>query len=451
MQVTVVSLARSVVLATAMGAVMLGAAPVAASEEAAHSLADKFSRAAEDAERKQAAKKAQAERARAAQRALQQRRKAQARQKAYEEDMLVRARAEAAARRAKEKRIAQERARAKEQQRKAETARLAKEAEERRRTAEADRLAKEAEEKQLAEQRRKAEATRLAKEVQEKQLAEERQRAEAARFAKEAEQERLAEQRRKAARTRDVLEALRAEQARRIVRKFQRAREQRMREAAAKKKNGLGGPRPPVAKLDNPPHRRTTDQHPPVAEVHEDRPDDANDLIATRYPTRVTVLLIVEPRGRGRQRYKKGAHPVLCVGKRCYISSGTQDTAYEMSRRRALGPRNSLGRRAGPCNRQLVCAFRSVTLDRNPSYIQPIDMGLLRHGRRDIRKAEPDRTCTAVHGSLHCASVIIGHRYRAWIVPEAVAEAAGPEALEAALKNGLTTTRSARLVSGRAP
>ncbi len=282
-------------------------------------------------------------------------------------------------------------------------------------------------------------------------MAEERHEAETARLAKEAQQERLAEQQRKAARTRAVLEALRAEQARRVVRKFQRAREQRIREAAANKKNGLGGPRPPIAEVDNPQYRKKTDLNPPVAELHEKRPDEAGHLIATKYPTRVTVLLITEPHGRGSRRYKKAAHPVLCVGKRCYISSGAQDTAYAMSRPRALGPRNSLGRRAGPCNRKLVCAFRGVTLDRNPSYIQPIDMGLLRHGRRDIRKAEPDRTCTAAHGSLHCASVIIGHHYRAWIVPEAVAEAAGPEALEDALKNGLTTTRSARLVSGRAP
>jgi hypothetical protein len=36
-------------------------------------------------------------------------------------------------------------------------------------------------------------------------------------------------------------------------------------------------------------------------------------------------------------------------------------------------------------------------------------------------------------------------------VPEAIAEEAGPKALEDALHNGLTALRSARLVSGRAP
>ena len=50
MQVTAVSLARTVVLAAAMSGVMLTASPVVAANDAAHTLADKFSRAAEDAE-----------------------------------------------------------------------------------------------------------------------------------------------------------------------------------------------------------------------------------------------------------------------------------------------------------------------------------------------------------------------------------------------------------------
>ncbi|MEE8296843.1 MAG: hypothetical protein V3R26_03340, partial [Hyphomicrobium sp.] len=406
------SLARTMVLAAAMSGVMLSASPVAAAD-AAHTLADKFSRAAEDAERAEAAKKAEAKRARAAERALQQRREAEAQRKAYEEDMQARARAEAAARRAEAKRLDKERARA----------------EEKRRTAVTARLAKEADEKRLAEKARRAEAARVAR---------------------QAKDERLAEERRKAAKDRAELEALRAQEAWRIVRKFQRARKQRMREAGAKK-NGLGGPRPPVAKLDDPRPHNESDLRPPVAELDESWPEKDNRPLATKYPARVTVLVLMEPRNRGWRRSKKAAYPVLCVGRRCYISAGAENTANALSRPRVLGPVNSLGRRAGPCNNQLACVFRGVTLDRNPSHIQPVDMGLLRHKRRDIRRAAPDRTCAVTRGSLHCTSVIIAHRYRAWIVPEAVAEEAGPKALEEALHNGLTTLRSARLVSGRAP
>lgn len=413
MQVTAVSLARTVVLAAAMSGVMLTASPVIAANDAAHTLADKFSRAAQNAERAEAAKRAEAKRARAAERALQQRREAEARRKAYEEDMQARARAEAAARRAKAKRLAKERARA----------------EEKRRTAVTARLAREADEKRLALEQRKAESARLAKQAMD---------------------ERLVDERRKAAKDRAELEGLRAQEAWRIVRKFQRARKQRMREASAKK-NGLGGPRPPVAELDDPRPHDESGLRSPVAELDESWPEKDNRQLATKYPARVTVLVLMEPRNRGWRRSKKAAYPVLCVGRRCYISAGAENTANALSRLRVLGPINSLGRRAGPCNNQLACVFRGVTLDRNPSHIQPVDMGLLRHKRRDIRKAAPDRTCAVTRGSLHCTSVIIAHRYRAWIVPEAVAEEAGPKALEDALHNGLTTLRSARLVSGRAP
>ena len=327
--------------------------------------------------------------------------------------MQARARAEAAARRAEAKRLVKERARA----------------EERRRTADTARLAKRAEEKRLALEQRKAESARLAKQAMD---------------------ERLVEERRKAAKDRAELEALRAQEAWRIVRKFQRARKQRMREASAKK-NGLGGPRPPVAELDDPRPHDESGLRSPVAELDESWPEKDNRQLATKYPARVTVLVLMEPRNRGWRRSKKAAYPVLCVGRRCYISAGAENTANALSRLRVLGPINSLSRRAGPCNNQLACVFRGVTLDRNPSHIQPIDMGLLRHKRRDIRKAAPDRTCAVTRGSLHCTSVIIAHRYRAWIVPEAVAEEAGPKALQDALHNGLTTLRSARLVSGRAP
>ncbi len=44
MQVIAVNLARTMVFAAAMGSIMLSAAPVAAGDNAAHSLADKFSR-----------------------------------------------------------------------------------------------------------------------------------------------------------------------------------------------------------------------------------------------------------------------------------------------------------------------------------------------------------------------------------------------------------------------
>jgi colicin import membrane protein len=75
--------------------------------------------------------------------------------------------------------------------------------------------------------------------------------------------------------------------------------------------------------------------------------------------------------------------------------------------------------------------------------MQPVDMGFLRHDRREMRAIEADRTCDANGGVLACASPVISSRYRAWIVPESVADKAGAIALERALDDGLPAARSA--------
>jgi colicin import membrane protein len=88
--------------------------------------------------------------------------------------------------------------------------------------------------------------------------------------------------------------------------------------------------------------------------------------------------------------------------------------------------------------------FRNVDLGGVSGAIQPVDMGLLRHDRRDIKSVRADRTCDVIAGRLFCATPIIGHRYRAWVVPEAIAAKAGSRALENALAEGLPAARSAQ-------
>ena len=442
--------------------------PVAAEDAAAHALADKFARAAEEAEQAreaeieakkaaaEAAKEAEAERARvAAEKAA--RRKAEAQRAADEADMLRRARAEAEARREADRlafeeqekarlEAEQERARAEAEQEKAriaaeeEKARIA--AEQERARAEAARLAQEAqskrkEDERRAEEVRQAEAARLAREVEEQRRAEEEaaraeeaRRTEAARLAKEAAEKRLAEQReaeekRLAREARAKLEQMRMEEARRIAEKFRLAREARERERGTR--NSLGGP-PPPPEMDQPAPWSID-----VGPVH-----------TRKSPSRVTVLLLMEPRRRGFAGTPGSANPVLCIGRSCYISAGPETAADRLSRWKALGPANSIGRRAGPCRKQLACVFRSVDLGGVSGAIQPIDMGLLRHDRRDIKTVRADRTCDVIAGRLYCATPIIGHRYRAWIVPEAIAVKAGWRTLERAIAEGLPSARSAK-------
>jgi len=495
MRVAARTLGRAAMFAVALSPLVLSAGASAADDSAAHAIAEKLSRA-EDAERAEAAKKAEAkkkaeaEKARAEAQRQAERRKAAAEQHAKDEaEMLARARAEAEARRQEDERAAAERQRveAEREAARADAARLAREAEQARveegrraeeaRQAEAARLAKEVEEKRLAEEHkgeeaRQAEADRIAKEAEEKRLAEEHKaeearqaeaarQAEDARIAKEAEEKRLAEQRRatrlakeaeekrraEAARkaeeqrqadaAREALEKLRTEEAERVAEKFRLAREAREaklaheRDAAARERgtdtrDSLGGPTP--------------DAQAPAAPW--DTPDDA----PARYlPARVTILLIMDPRHRIFAAYPPTANPVLCIGQGCYISGGANAPAEYMPRWSALGPANSIGRRAGPCRNQLSCVFRDVELGGGYGQIQPVDMGLLHHERREIRGVRPDPTCDLVGGRLFCAEPIVAKGYRAWIVPELIATKAGAEALREALVLGLPTARSATL------
>ena len=129
MRVAAIRLGRIAVFAVAFGGLVLVGGAACADESAADAIAEKFSRAAEGSERREAkAKKAEAERASMAARKVEARRKAEAERKAAEQR-----KAEAAALRLTELRKAQE-------------ARLA----------DAARVAKEVEEKRLADQFKRA-------------------------------------------------------------------------------------------------------------------------------------------------------------------------------------------------------------------------------------------------------------------------------------------------------
>ena len=454
----------------------------AADNAAARALAEKFSRAAEDSERANDAKQAEAERARAKAQAAEAeaeqiraeaqaeaaRRKAAEQRAADEADMLRNAEAEAESRRAHDQKAEAARIEGERQAARAEAQRLVKEAQQARREkeqraeearkAEAARLAREVEEQRLAEEKRladerriaeekrqaekkaeearQAEAARLAREAEQARVAEEKRiaeekradearRAEAARLAREAEQARIAERQRQAdearlAEERAALEAKRMEEAQRIAEKFRLAREARERDKEAR--NSLGGPLP---------------EEPSSPFI------EAPATAQATYPARVTVLLIIQPRRPGFGGVKMTANPVLCLGQSCYVSGGAEAAATLMPRMRALGPGNTLGRQAGACRDQVTCVFRGVALGAPSSQIQPVDMGFLRHDRKEVRSAEPDRSCDVSGGRLYCSAPIVTRGYRAWIVPEIIAQKAGTNALERALDDGLPMARSA--------
>jgi colicin import membrane protein len=170
-------------------------------------------------------------------------------------------------------------------------------------------------------------------------------------------------------------------------------------------------------------------------------PIESQPIVAT---TRVTVLLILDVKTTGIRRFgPKTADPVICSAAKCWVSAGPGRDATLMARGKALGPGNTLGKRAAACNHKLACVFRSVELGAEWAALQPIDLRIMRHDRRPELSVRADRSCDFDGFRLSCATLYRAADWRAWIVPEPIAIKAGPEALETALESGLPPARAA--------
>ena len=456
--------------AALIAALALSACTVEAGDEAAHALAEKFAtgstsseiaqsddappasapapevpgpRVAEVAKDKSEPKRRAAEKAEAERRAKAQR-------EADEAEMLARARAEAEERRLE----MEERLRKVEQaEAEAERIRAANAAEEeQRRRAEAER--KEAEAKRLAEAAAQEEARR---EAEERRVADERRRAE---------EERRAADARRLAEIAAQDEARRTAEARRVAVERQLEAEER-RKAEQMRTVALfpAAEAPDEAELDRAieaqrlAHKmkqiRDTRQSrdygfgPPYGIGARTGGDPDFEPIEPLFRTRVTVLLAMQPGSRGIRRFDKTADPILCVGARCYVSRGAGASAEPISRGKAFGPGVALGSRAGLCNNTLTCVFRNVDLERTMAEVQPIDLRILRHDRREPRTVMADPTCRLDAGRLMCQRPVIASDYTLWVVPEGLAEQAGSLALETAVRAGLRGGSGFALTGGR--
>ena len=481
-------------------AALLTAPQGRAADNAAHSIADKFAHDTDGAPAPKAQTSDEQDR-----QALERKLDDDARLREDEKEMLERAKAERAERAANQadtqrlaaekaegerkaaeeaKRIAEEKRRAEDEiaEDKAARERAVREAARIKQAAEAKRVAEEqaaAKDREIAATKAREDAARIKQAEDAKRLAEEqaaakereiaatKAREEAARI-KQAEDAKHAAEEQAAAKQRDIaaanarieaakeadakrlkeaeaqqrMTAEREEEARRLSEKLTRAREQR----AAKLGEGYSA-------LGNPPEAEAPAEPAPavVTPPPAGRPQPAagasRDSVATSdaSETRATILLVMEPGSKGIRRYEKTADPIICIGEQCYVGSGTEMAATEMARGRALGPGNTLGQRAGACRHSLVCVFRDVPVGHGRFELQPIDMRILRHDRRETASAEIDRTCTAVGGYLRCAKGVNAATYRVWIVPESVARKGGTAALSAALSAGLTASTAAEL------
>ena len=160
---------------------------------------------------------------------------------------------------------------------------------------------------------------------------------------------------------------------------------------------------------------------------------------------RATVLMVMAPtdlRGRDAER---GADPILCVSAGCYVSNGAQAPATYHSFNDSLSLGGRFGRGAGDCNHSAVCVYRNVDLGTGPAMVQPINLRLVRHDRREQREVTVDESCRVIDGRLSCSRPVRTSSYTLWVVPEALARDIGPELLASAVSSGLRTAQTAEL------
>jgi hypothetical protein len=181
----------------------------------------------------------------------------------------------------------------------------------------------------------------------------------------------------------------------------------------------------------------------PAINLGPDAGGSAGAAKASAPVTKVTVLMVLAPGNKGIRRFDKTADPVLCTQDGCYVSAGGTQPAIQKPLHKVLGPGNTFGRRAGECNHALGCVFRGVDVGASQNYLQPVDLKVMVHDRRRQAPLVADTSCRHAMGQLTCDRPVVGEDYKMWVVPEHVAEEAGPAGLARAIADGLATTRAA--------
>jgi hypothetical protein len=158
---------------------------------------------------------------------------------------------------------------------------------------------------------------------------------------------------------------------------------------------------------------------------------------------RATILAVLTHHAHDAGRSITPPDPIICLADICYISAGPDADAKLISRSEALSTKNTVTSGAGACKGKSRCAYRGVSMKRGDE-VQIIDLGLVGHDKREPADVTPDTSCRVEDGDLVCDQPVAAPDYRIWVVPETVAAAAGPGAIEHALADDLPEEDVAR-------
>jgi hypothetical protein len=160
---------------------------------------------------------------------------------------------------------------------------------------------------------------------------------------------------------------------------------------------------------------------------------------------RATVLMVLAASDGRPLHPERAADPILCLLDGCYVSNGPQAQASYHAFNQSLSFSGRIGRGAGACNHARTCVFRDVDLGTGTTLVQPINLKLVRHDRREQRDVSIDQTCKLIDGRLSCSRPVRTSTYTLWVVPEHVAREIGSDKLADAVSDGLLTSRTAEL------
>ncbi len=234
----------------------------------------------------------------------------------------------------------------------------------------------------------------------------------------------------------EILDAARAE-----------ADARRRAEAAA---NAVKSAEAPTAPTASPPPAPAPSSAPPAAAKPQGPPPQQMQIrieakVSTPGPAaapardvsapRATLLVVLTDHA-GRTALTGSLDPVICFAEQCYVSTGSGSEAGLFARADALSSRNTITNGAGACKGKAKCAYRGVTL-KPSTELQIVDLGIVKHDRREAFEAKIDTSCKVDGDELVCSHPLTAPDYRIWVVPESVAEAAGAAKLDAALDEEL--------------
>ncbi|MET0431917.1 MAG: hypothetical protein ABWZ86_05515 [Hyphomicrobium sp.] len=150
-------------------------------------------------------------------------------------------------------------------------------------------------------------------------------------------------------------------------------------------------------------------------------------------PGSATVLLVLDPEvlGRGIK-----PDPIICIDNSCWLSNGIGTPALAMPRNQAVVLPTTAASSPNSCSGKSGCVYRNVIVDPTQR-IDVIEVGEGGGASAGAYTVTADRSCRKSGATLSCDDGLATQNFRIWVVPEAIADAAGPTSLENAVAEGL--------------